>query len=56
MTDRFFGTELLVGKEGMERLKNAAVAVSGIGGAGRCAAERREIERGESSKWKRIKC
>ncbi len=39
MTDQFSRTELLIGKEGMERLKNAKVAVFGIGGVGGYAAE-----------------
>lgn len=39
MTDRFARTELLLGREAMERLKNARVAVFGIGGVGGHAAE-----------------
>lgn len=39
MTDQFSRTELLIGAEGMERLKNARVAVFGIGGVGGYAAE-----------------
>lgn len=34
MIGRFSRTELLLGKEGMERLKNARVAVFGVGGVG----------------------
>ena len=34
MLTQFSRTELLLGKEGMERLKNARVAVFGIGGVG----------------------
>lgn len=34
MTDQFSRTELLVGAEGIERLKNSRVAVFGIGGVG----------------------
>lgn len=34
MLTQFSRTELLVGKEGMERLKNARVAVFGVGGVG----------------------
>lgn len=34
MTNQFLRTELLIGKENMERLKNARVAVFGIGGVG----------------------
>ncbi len=34
MLDQFSRTELLLGKENMERLKNARVAVFGIGGVG----------------------
>ncbi len=37
--DQFSRTELLLGKEGMERLRNACVAVFGIGGVGGHAAE-----------------
>ena len=33
MLTQFSRTELLLGKEGMERLKNARVAVFGIGGS-----------------------
>lgn len=39
MTDQFSRTELLIGAEGIERLKNARVAVFGIGGVGGYAAE-----------------
>lgn len=39
MDDRFSRTELLVGKEGMERLFSARVAVFGIGGVGGYAVE-----------------
>lgn len=34
MLTQFSRTELLLGKEAMERLKNARVAVFGIGGVG----------------------
>ena len=34
MLNQFSRTELLLGKEGMERLKNARVAVFGVGGVG----------------------
>ena len=34
MIHQFSRTELLLGKEGMERLKKARVAVFGIGGVG----------------------
>ena len=34
MLTQFSRTELLLGKDGMERLKNARVAVFGIGGVG----------------------
>ena len=34
MLNQFSRTELLLGKDGMERLKNARVAVFGIGGVG----------------------
>lgn len=34
MLTQFSRTELLLGKEGMERLKNARVAVFGVGGVG----------------------
>lgn len=37
--NQFSRSELLLGKEGMERLKNARVAVFGIGGVGGHAAE-----------------
>ncbi|MBQ8884980.1 MAG: tRNA threonylcarbamoyladenosine dehydratase [Clostridia bacterium] len=36
---RFSRTEMLIGKEGMARLKNARVAVFGVGGVGGYAAE-----------------
>ena len=39
MQERFARTELLLGKNGMERLKNARVAVFGIGGVGGHAVE-----------------
>ncbi len=39
MNPRFQRTELLVGKEGVERLRKAAVAVIGVGGVGAYAAE-----------------
>lgn len=39
MLNQFSRTELLIGKEGMERLKNARVAVFGVGGVGGYAAE-----------------
>lgn len=34
MVNRFSRTQLLLGKEGMDRLFNARVAVFGIGGVG----------------------
>ena len=34
MSEEFVRTELLVGKEGIERLRQARVAVFGIGGVG----------------------
>ncbi|MBR2155980.1 MAG: ThiF family adenylyltransferase, partial [Clostridia bacterium] len=37
--ERFCRTELVLGHEAMERLKNASVAVFGIGGVGSYAAE-----------------
>lgn len=37
--DQFSRTELLLGKEGMEKLRNSRVAVFGIGGVGGHAAE-----------------
>jgi len=39
MDDRFIRTELLLGKEGMEKLKNSKVTVFGIGGVGSFACE-----------------
>ena len=39
MLDQFSRTELLFGKETMERLKNSRVAVFGIGGVGGYAVE-----------------
>ena len=39
MTDQFSRTQLLLGSEGMDRLKNASVAVFGVGGVGGFAAE-----------------
>ena len=34
MLSQFSRTELLIGKEGMERLSNSRVAVFGVGGVG----------------------
>ena len=34
MLNQFSRTELLIGKEGMEKLKNSRVTVFGIGGVG----------------------
>ena len=34
MLNQFSRTELLIGKEGIEKLKNAKVAIFGIGGVG----------------------
>jgi len=39
MDNRFIRTELLLGKEGIEKLKNSKVAVFGIGGVGSFACE-----------------
>ncbi|MCD7751134.1 MAG: tRNA threonylcarbamoyladenosine dehydratase [Lachnospiraceae bacterium] len=39
MTDQFSRTELLIGKEGIERLQDAKVAVFGVGGVGGYAVE-----------------
>ena len=39
MLDQFSRTELLLGREGMERLARAHVAVFGLGGVGGYAAE-----------------
>lgn len=39
MSNQFYRTELLLGKEGMERLANSTVAVFGVGGVGSYAAE-----------------
>ena len=39
MLDQFSRTELLLGREGMERLARARVAVFGLGGVGSYAAE-----------------
>ena len=39
MTDQFSRTQLLLGSEGMDRLKNARIAVFGVGGVGGFAAE-----------------
>ncbi len=39
MLDQFSKTELLIGKEGVERLQNAKIAVFGIGGVGGYAVE-----------------
>ena len=39
MSDQFIRTRLLVGDEPLERLKNAKVAVFGVGGVGGCAVE-----------------
>ena len=39
MLDQFSRTELLIGKEGIERLKKAKVAVFGVGGVGSYAVE-----------------
>ena len=34
MSEQFSRTEILIGKEGLERLKNSYVAVFGVGGVG----------------------
>ena len=34
MLNQFSRTELLIGKEGLEKLKNAKIAVFGVGGVG----------------------
>ena len=39
MQDQYARTRLMLGKEGMERLRNARVAVFGLGGVGSYAAE-----------------
>ena len=39
MIDQFSRTQLLFGKEGMERLHAARVAVFGVGGVGGCTVE-----------------
>ena len=39
MLDQFSRTRLLLGHEGMDKLKNARVAVFGIGGVGGYAVE-----------------
>ena len=39
MLNQFSRTELLIGKEGMEKLANSRVAVFGIGGVGGYAVE-----------------
>ena len=39
MVNRFSRTQLLLGKEGMDRLFNARAAVFGIGGVGSYTAE-----------------
>jgi len=39
MLDQFSRTELLLGREGMERLARARVAVFGLGGVGSCVVE-----------------
>lgn len=39
MLNQFSRTELLIGKEGLEKLKNAKVAIFGIGGVGSFVAE-----------------
>ena len=44
MLNQFSRTELLLGKDGMERLKNARVAVFGIGGVGGYTVEDRSLQ------------
>jgi len=39
MVNQFSRTELLIGKDGVEKLKNAKVAVYGIGGVGSFVVE-----------------
>ena len=39
MDEKFLRTEMLIGKEGMEKLKNAKVAVFGLGGVGSFVCE-----------------
>ena len=46
MLNQFSRTELLIGQEGIEKLKDAKVAVFGIGGVG-------SFSRGISKSWNR---
>ena len=39
MDEKFLRTEMLIGKEGMEKLKNARIAVFGLGGVGSFVCE-----------------
>ena len=39
MDEKFSRTEMLIGNEGMEKLKNAKVAVFGLGGVGSFVCE-----------------
>lgn len=39
MLDQFSRTELLIGKDGIEKLRNAKVAIFGIGGVGSFVVE-----------------
>ena len=39
MQNQFYRTELLIGKEGIEKLQNAKVAVFGLGGVGSYVVE-----------------
>ncbi|HPU58974.1 MAG TPA: ThiF family adenylyltransferase, partial [Candidatus Avimonas sp.] len=39
MSGEFVRTKLLIGDEGLEKLKNASVAVFGVGGVGSFVAE-----------------
>ena len=39
MSEQFSRTELLIGKDGIEKLKNSKVAIFGIGGVGSYVVE-----------------
>ena len=43
MDEKFSRTEMLIGNEGMEKLKNAKVAVFGLGGVAKQSDQSRQI-------------
>lgn len=54
MLNQFSRTQLLLGKEGMERLFHARVAVFGIGGVGGGYAHHQLYGRGQQAERRRL--